>query len=1459
MHLRSHGVRNQFGSETNMTNPVTLTAEQFELLMQRMSTNAISTTATSGNFSKCNSRFSGTKGEDCEAFIDAISIYKDCLNITDDNALKGLPMLLDGLAATWWQGLKSSVLKWTDAIDSLRHSFGYNKPAHKIFRELFSREQGDKEPTDIFVSNARALLAKLPSTPLLADSHKLDMVYGLLSRRIRHRLARDSVNSFSDLIEKARNIEESFQENTATSIPAKSLMVEEKRHRPKCQFCQNFGHTQSECRKFATSKPRGPVAEQASKSSIVCFGCGNPGYIRSQCPRCKSSANSPSDFKPKPGSSTLSNNPVASVDLLSTDMPSVSISRPLLFISVLGKSGLAYMDSGARCSIAGHKLYSHLKSINTPFTSTVTQMILADGQRRQVDAEIFNCEVIVEHKRIPTTFFAIPSHVESKTLLGIDFISKAEIILNASKRCWYFEDDPAQKFELIPEPEFIQTSNNISEPNNSVIEDLTPSDSIVESLTTSVIPTTETILLLREDEATGLNEFETSRLEDLISSHPQIFGKSQELTPYAEHTIPVTDDTPIAVPPYRMTPVKKEILRKELDKLLDDNVIEECESAYAAPVVLVPKSDGSHRLCVDYRRLNEVTISVKYPLPRIDDLLHSTSNANFITTLDLKAGYHQIPVKRQDQDKTSFITPFGTFRYKSMPFGLKTAPATFQRLIDRFRSGLQHIAILAYLDDLIIISSDFDTHLRDLNDVFTRLRLFKLHVNRTKCSFCCTKVKYLGHIVSKEGLQPDPGKISAISKMPVPLNPKQLLGFLQTCSWFRKFVPNFASVAKPLTDLTRKNAKWQWTSSQREAFATLKDLLTTSPILRQADPSQPFILRTDASSYALGAALLQGEGADEKPIEYASTLLTPAQRNYHTTEREALAVVWAVEKFRGYLEGSSVVVKSDHQPLRWLMSLKSPAGRLARWALTLQPYDLKIEYIPGRSNVIADTLSRPPCHDAEVSKCEICTITLKIPSDSPSELRSQQLTDPDISEIIKCFENPAVFDSETRRWSDRGYLMLNGVLYRYSPDSDGDEAQLVVPKCLVETILTENHDSPLAGHNGVDRTLQRIIPKYYWTGMRRQVTEYVARCIDCQRYKASNLKPSGLLQTPIQSQRFEVLSIDLFGPLPETPTGERWIFIIEDTSSRWTEIFPLRVATAEACARCLIDEVILRYGTPRKVISDNGVQFVSEVMQHVSLVLGFKQNLIPVHHPAANPCERKNRDLKTQLAILTADSHTNWKDKIPAVRFAMNTSKCQSTGYTPAFLTFGRELSTPDNVRRDLRAIIENDNFVPQITPYLRTLAATLSQARENHERSQDQRKRYADRSRRDDSFAIGDLVLVTSFALSQAKSGFTSKFAPKRDGPYKISRKISPVSYEIVHQENPTEPAGIYHVSALRRYVYPSEDTPVPSPVLPLRRRGRPPITKPVIGPQESANPPRPRRGRPKKQISSLGPHSGR
>lgn len=424
-------------------------------------------------------------------------------------------------------------------------------------------------------------------------------------------------------------------------------------------------------------------------------------------------------------------------------------SKPMLPVQIYGLKGRVCADTGASRSVMGNNLYEKLKD-KCHFETEDMMVKLADGSACTSSVLTTTVDVTLQEKVFSTNFIVLGNDFDNPTLLGADFIEKAGIVLALSAKSWYFKDQPDKPHTFEVNAATMQTCSKLRE------------------------------------EGTMLTSQQKQQLCELLDRHPAIFQPGGVPTDFAEHAINTEPgQTPISTPPYRLPPQRREQLKKEIDKLLQDDVIEECESPWTSNVVLVPKKDGQVRLCVDYRPLNAVTIADKYPMPRIDELLHSAKQTKYMTTLDLRAGYYQVRVRDVDRDKTAFTTPFGIYRFKRMSFGLKNAPSTFQRLIDRFRAGVIGVTIFAYLDDLIILSETFDKHLTDLETVFQRLELFKLRVNREKSVFACAEVRYLGHIITTNGIQTDPAKTAAIADLPEPRNVKHLKSFVQTCAWYR--------------------------------------------------------------------------------------------------------------------------------------------------------------------------------------------------------------------------------------------------------------------------------------------------------------------------------------------------------------------------------------------------------------------------------------------------------------------------------------------------------------------------------------------------------------------------------------------------------------------------------------------------------------------------------------------------
>ena len=452
-------------------------------------------------------------------------------------------------------------------------------------------------------------------------------------------------------------------------------------------------------------------------------------------------------------------------------------------------------------------------------------------------------------------------------------------------------------------------------------------------------------------------------LIEFLRDNQEVFAKDSDdlgRTTAVTHTIETGDARPIKQPPRRVPVHKKAAVQEEVEKMLRKGVIEPCDGPWASPIVLAAKKDGSTRFCVDFRRVNDVTKKDAYPLPRIEDNLDTLQGATYYSTLDLVSGFWQVEMAPEDRDKTAFaVGGGGLYRYLTMPFGLCNAPATFQRLMEHTLRGLQWKTAVLYIDDIIVFSNTVLNHYQRLGEVLDRLRQTGLKLKPEKCKLLRKKVEFLGHIVSAEGVEVDGGKISKISDWPVPTDLTMMRSFVGLCAYYRRYVPDFSTVCKPLFDLTRKGVPFTWGEEQQKAFETMKALLTQAPILGYPRPEGLMILDTDASNVGIGAVLSQvQDNEQERVLAYASKTLSKAERNYCVTRRELLAIVMFIKQFHHYLYGAHFLVRTDHAALYWLMRKKDPEGQMARWLIFLQSYDMIIEHRPGVRHGNADALSR---------------------------------------------------------------------------------------------------------------------------------------------------------------------------------------------------------------------------------------------------------------------------------------------------------------------------------------------------------------------------------------------------------------------------------------------------------------------------------------------------------------------
>ena len=880
----------------------------------------------------------------------------------------------------------------------------------------------------------------------------------------------------------------------------------------------------------------------------------------------------------------------------------------------------------------------------------------------------------------------------------------------------------------------------------------------------------------------------------VFSAHDTDVGRTDLIT----HSIPTQEGAaPIKQPPRRLGPEKDAEVERQVRELVDKVLVEPADSAWSSPVVLVKKRCGSWRLCIDYRRLNQVTRQDAYPLPRIDDSLDALSGAVYFSTLDLISGYWQVPLDQEAQEKAAFVTRGGLWRWKVLPFGLTSAPATFERLMERVLHGLQWKTLLLYLDDVIIFSPDFSTHLERLETVLQRLAKAKLKLKPSKCALLQSEVKYLGHVVSRHGVATDPEKVEAVKEWTTPRCQTELRTFLGFVGYYRRFCPDFASIAKPLHKLTAKGVPFLWTEIEQEAYDKLRQFLIEAPVLAYPEPGTEFILDTDASLEGVGGVLSQVQQGQERVIAYYSKTLSPAERNYCVTRRELLAVVMAAKHFRPYLYGRPFKLRTDHASLRWLYKLKDPHHQVARWLEILSEFRFELEHRAGRLHENADGLSRKEC-----TACKQCdSITKRDSGESESQEMvqtdgpiTQQLTikDPLSKEVVKLQQTPGsdvqlLYDTllsgqqlaadavEQGSWELRKLAgmtdvcrLQNGVLQVRLQQNGRERWVTICPKELRPTVIRDTH---IQHHAGINKTYRRLLLNWYWPGMSGDIRRAVNRCEVCQMAKISRKQVSGNQKRLFSGRPWQVVAIDLVGPFVTTPRGNKMVLVLSDHFSRWRDAIAIPDGTAETVARVLDGQVFAYLGLPERIHSDQGAQFESTLFKELCALWGIQKSRTTAYHPQGNGMvERGNRELGDSLrSLLLARAEDDWDLLLPQIMRSIRATPHTTTGETPNYLMYGREMRLPDNL---LGSVSGETTTRPE---YAEQVKARLEEAHD-YLRHQQSQVRTADKQAAP-LYKSGDLVWLIN---KRYRKGTTPKLQPKYNGPYKVIQTFDNNTYQL-------------------------------------------------------------------------------
>lgn len=854
--------------------------------------------------------------------------------------------------------------------------------------------------------------------------------------------------------------------------------------------------------------------------------------------------------------------------------------------------------------------------------------------------------------------------------------------------------------------------------------------------------------LIRTEHLSKLEKIELNRV--LYKHQNVIQNKKEKLscTSATKHKILTSNDTPIYTKNYRYPHHVKKDIQEQIQEMLDNGIIRPSKSPYSSPIWVVPKKmDASGkrkvRVVIDYRKLNELTIDDRYPMPQIEEILDSLGKSEYFSTIDLKSGFHQIPMDPAHIEKTAFSTDKGHFEFTRMPFGLKNAPATFQRAMNNILDEFIGTKCYVYLDDIIVVGYNLKNHLENLNCILKRLSEFNLKIQLDKCEFLKRETEFLGHIISSEGVKPNPEKIEKIIQWPIPKNQKEIKQFLGLVGYYRRFIKDFSRITRPMTKYLKKDSVMDIKDpSYVAAFENLKQILATDQVLAYPQFDKPFILTTDASGYALGAVLSQLQENIERPIAFASRTLNDAETRYATNEKEALAIIWAVNKFKPYLYGAKFTLVTDHKPLTFIKS-SDKNSKILRWRLDLESFDYEVKYKEGKSNVVADALSRIPIetninetinnasspildqedddnqmennspdsldsqtvHSAEESADYYIHFTerpinyyrnqLILKFFHSSEIINETLfgkfkrtivcepnfTDDKITEIIKTFHNgkqTAIMAPESL------YKSLQDV-YKKHFDQKG---HFVITQNIVEDVHLEDRQNEiivkehLRAHRGVTEVEAQLKRTYFFPRMQAKIKSYINTCNICNKHKYER-KPYNIKISPraVTEKPLERVHMDIF-------IIDKCNFLsLIDSFTKHLQMISIKTKNLIHVQKAL-GKYISTFGVPKTIITDHETTFLSIQLRSFLDKLG-TQLMYAASSESNGQIERTH---STIIEIFNTNKHKfkgmGTKSKIKLSVALYNDTVHSATKFTPNEIMFNQNnIANPEEVLKNAQTL----------------------------------------------------------------------------------------------------------------------------------------------------------------------------
>ena len=857
---------------------------------------------------------------------------------------------------------------------------------------------------------------------------------------------------------------------------------------------------------------------------------------------------------------------------------------------------------------------------------------------------------------------------------------------------------------------------------------------------------------------TSITKDQQKTLRDILEEYSDVFAKNHRAPKEcvgAKHYIQSKSDQ-VCYEKVRRIPAKwKDDIKTQVDEMVRNGIICKSKSPYNSNVILVKKKDNSNRFVIDYRNVNKSTVSDKYPIPNVDDLIEGCRGAKFFTQLDLASAYWCVPIAEKDRIKTAFTVPQGKYHCIRMPYGLKNSGPTFQRMADDMVREVEERGaegVGAYMDNVYIVSVTFEEHCESLRIVLQSMRERNFSVRADKCEIAYPEIEMLGYKVNGTSLSPAPHNVKKLGEFPRPKNRKELQSLLGIANFNRRFIKDFAVIAKPLSTLTSCKVTFKWGNEEEEAFQTLKKCLSETSILGLPDWNLPFQMETDASEIATGALLFQIDKNKQKvSLSYHSRTLNPTQSKWSATERELFAIVDSIKKYSVYCNGK-VIFHTDHEPLKNIRGQRDPRGKIGRWLITLDSVDCDLHYIAGKDNVVADSLSRIVTKDdldyEDKAEEHIYAI------DRKATIREGQEHDKAVIRAVKQLKKKGkVTKGFYRNHSNLG--IKEGLLMKGN--------RIVVPTQQTEALIIDYHGQ---NHPGVESTTAIIRSRFWWRSMAKQIKQLVDNCRTCVQTKVRKT-PKAEMQVMENPKPREAIAIDL-GSLPNTPRGNVCFLVIVDLGTKMVSILPLPNQEAAVIKLALWKGYIGIYGVPKVLVSDQGPNVDGKVIRQICDELNMEKRHSSAYHPQGNGSAEKMVDIfKNKIRAMCASRGaklTDWDLLAPEAQLAINSQTNKSLRYSPFKCTFGMEARTP----------VDSFYDIPTFDTYVEP-AIVQEDADKNRDEAKMSYKREHDKDASNQVLEVGQRVLV-----KRTHGKFPKAAVKWVDGPFILTKKVGPVNWAV-------------------------------------------------------------------------------